>query len=224
MSFSWFKFRYFFYLLIIGLWFIWFANTQVLSGSSYIAIDCGNDIGTYPVGIVLGAGVNSNNVPSDVYSDRLQTAVNLYKAKKIAKILVSGAQGQTSYNEVTAGKDFLLTEKIPESDIFLDDQGFNTHDTIYRAKNVFNITRALVITQTYHLPRALYYSHELNIDALGCSADLHTYQDIKDMKFREIFARVKAWFIVTSTTSPKYRGEIYDIGGNGQQTWDQFSN
>ena len=161
MNLSWFKLRYFLYLMLIGLWFIWFANNQVMAGDSYIAVDCDKSIGAYPVGVVLGAGVTNSKIASDVYADRLQTAINLYNNKKIAKILVSGAQGITSYDEVNVGKDFLTSGKIPADDIFLDYAGFDTYATIYRAKNVFGVTRALVITQNYHLPRALYYSHEL---------------------------------------------------------------
>ena len=224
MNFSWFKLRYFLYMAIIGLWFIWFANTQVLSGESYIAIDCSKDIGSYPIGIVLGAGVTSPEKASDVYADRLQTAVDLYNNKKIAKILVSGAQGRVAYDEVNVGRDYLLDNKVSPDDIFLDYAGFDTYDSIYHAKNEFGINKALVITQNYHLPRALYYTHELKMGVLGCSADLHTYQNIGQMKFREIGARVKAWLIIAFNTNPKYVGETYDISGKGQQSWDQFSN
>jgi len=221
MNLSWFKIRYFVYLVIIGLWFIWFANIKVLSGSSDIAIDCDKNVGNYPVGIVLGARVIGASKVSDIYADRLQMGVNLYKNGKIEKILVSGDHGQVDYDEVNAGKDYLVNQGIPKSDIFLDHAGFDTYDSIYRAKKIFGINRALVITQNFHLPRALYFSKALGIDALGCGADLHEYQNMNSMKFREIFARVKAWFSITFKASPTYMGETYDITGNGEQTWDQ---
>jgi len=220
MNLTWFKWRYFLYLFIIGLWFVWFANVKVLFGASDIAVDCDKDISNYPVGIVLGARVIGATVIAGVYEDRLQTAITLYKKGKIAKILVSGDNGQVSYDEVGAGKDYLLKEGIPGVDIFLDHAGFDTYDSIYRAKNIFGIKKALVITQNFHLPRALYFTESLNVEALGCSADLHQYTDINNMKFREVFARVKAWLSVMLRANPKYMGTTYDISGNGEQTWD----
>ena len=221
MNLSWFKLRYFLYMAIIGLWFIWFANIKVMSGASYIAIDCDQDISSYPIGIVLGARVVGAKVIDGVYADRLQTGVDLYKKKKITKILVSGDNGQVNYDEVDAGKQYLLDHGVLASDIFLDHAGFDTYDSIYRAKNIFKINRALVITQNFHLPRALYLSHELNIDALGCSADLHGYANINQMKRREILARVKTWFNIAFAVNHQYTGETYDISGDGEQTWDQ---
>ena len=215
--------RYFLYLIIIGFWFVWFANVRVMSGASYIADDCYKDVGDQSVGIVLGARVVGAKVVEGVYADRLQTVADLYKKGKITKILVSGDHGQVTYDEVTAGKDYLLKEGILSSDIFLDHAGFDTYDSIYRAKNIFKINKALIITQDFHLPRALYLSHKLNIEALGCRADLHDYQNISSMKKREILARVKAWLNITLSASPKYKGEIFDITGNGEQTWDQLS-
>ena len=222
MNLSWFKVRYFFYLAIIGLWFIWFANMRVMSGASFIAVDCNKYIETYPVGIVLGARVIGATVINGVYADRLQTAVNLYKKGKITKILVSGDHGQVTYDEVNAGKDYLLKEGVPASDIFLDHAGFDTYSSIFRAKNIFGVKKALIVTQDFHLPRALYFSHALDIEALGCSADLHEYPDITKMKQREILARVKAWLNIAFAASPKYMGNVYDITGNGEQTWDQL--
>lgn len=207
-------------MAILGLWFIWFANIKVMSGASYIAIDCDKDISNYPIGIVLGARVVGAKVIDGVYADRLQTGVNLYNKKKITKILVSGDHGQVNYDEVNAGKKYLLDHGVSANDIFLDHAGFDTYDSIYRAKNIFKVDRALVITQDFHLPRALYFSHELNIDALGCSADLHQYTEINKMKQREILARVKAWLSIAFAVNPRYAGETYDISGDGEQTWD----
>jgi len=217
---SWFKWRYFLYLAIIGLWLIWFANMQVLSGSRYVVSDCDKDIGSFPVAIVLGARVVGATVIDGVYEDRLQTAINLYQEGKVSKILVSGDHGQVTYDEVNAGKDFLLKAGIPSNDIFLDHAGFDTYDSIYRAKNIFGINSALIITQNFHLPRALYFGHVLQMNTLGCSADLHKYADINSMEKREILARVKAWFITLCGAKSKYLGETYNITGNGEVTWD----
>jgi SanA protein len=220
MNFSWFKMRYFLYLVLIGLWFIWFTNIKVLSGSSYIAIDCDKDIADYPVGVVLGARVIGAKQVSAIYADRLQTGADLYKAGKIKKILVSGDHGQPNYDEVNAGKDYLLAQGVPKSDIFLDHAGFDTYNSMYRAHKIFGVDKALIVTQNFHLPRALYLGHALGIDVLGCRADKQEYQGMANLKFREIFARVKAWLDIFCKASPKYLGETYDMAGNGEQTWD----
>lgn len=220
MNFSWFKWHYFLYLVIIGIWSIWLINLRVLNGSSLIVPDCAKDIGNYPVAIVLGARSYGTTQVSDVYADRLQTAVNLYKKDKVSKILVSGDHGQINYDEVNAGKNYLLEAGVEAADIFLDHAGFDTYSSIYRAKNIFNINTALVVTQKYHLSRALYLGSELDLNLLGCASDLREYQNIKKMKQREILARVKAWINISFGTLPKYLGYTYDISGNGEQTWD----
>lgn len=221
MSLSWFKWRYFLYLVIFGVWSIWLVNMRVLSGASYIAPDCSKDIDNYPVVIVLGARVTGANKVSDIYADRLKVAANIYKSGKASKILVSGDHGQVDYDEVNAGKNYLLGEGVLARDIFLDHAGFDTYSSIYRAKNIFKIKKALVVTQDFHLPRALYLSRQIGIEALGCSADLQSYKDIKYLKQREILARVKAWVSIAFGITSKYLGNTYDISGNGDQTWDQ---
>lgn len=220
---TWFKWRYFLYLIVVGLWVIWFINLLVGYSSNDIAIDCDKSIDSYPVGIVLGARVIGADKVSDVYADRLQTAVNIYKQGKITKILISGDHGQTNYDEVNAGREYLLKEGVRPADIFLDHAGFDTYDSVYRAKNIFNINRALIITQEFHLPRALYLSQSVDIEALGCKADLHKYKNIGSMQRREVFAKIKAWLNVVCNARSKYLGEKHDITGDGQKTWDQFS-
>lgn len=220
---SWFKWRYFLYLIIVGVWAVWFINIRIMFNANDIAVDCDRSIENFPVGIVLGARVIGATQVSDVYADRLQTAVNIYKQGKLTKILVSGDHGQVDYDEVNAGRDYLLKEGVPANDIFLDHAGFDTYDSIYRAKKIFGVNRALIITQEYHLPRALYFAENLDMDALGCKADLHEYANIKQMKQREILARVKAWISNACKVKPKYLGETYDITGDGQKTWDRIS-
>lgn len=222
MNLTWFKWRYFLYLIIIGLWSIWFVNVRVSSAHNLIATDCNKNIKNYPVVIVLGARVNGVSQVSDIYADRLQTAVDIYKLGKVPKILVSGDHGQVDYDEVNAGKKYLLEKGVLASDIFLDHAGLDTYDSIYRAKNIFGVTKALVVTQDFHLPRALYIGKELGLEVLGCSADLRTYQDIKSLKRIEYLKRIKAWLNAGAGSSSKFSGETYDISGDGEQTWDQF--
>ena len=220
MNFYWFKWRYFLYLFLLGLWCIWFINLIVLNGSSLIAPDCDKNVNKYPIAIVLGARVIGEKQVSDIYADRLQEAVNIYKNNKVSKILVSGDHEQVNYDEVNAGKEYLLNAGVTPSDIYLDHAGLDTFSTMYRAKYIFGIKRALIITQDFHLPRALYLANELDLEVLGCSADLRTYQNIKKFKKREILARIKAWINITFLATPKYMGITYDINERGEQTWD----
>jgi SanA protein len=220
MNFYWFKWRYFLYLFLFGLWCVWFINLIVLDGAVLIAPDCDKNVNKYPIAIVLGARVIGEKQVSDIYADRLQEAVNIYKNNKVSKILVSGDHEQVSYDEVNAGKDYLLNAGVASSDIYLDHSGLDTFRTMYRAKYLFGIKRALIITQNFHLPRALYLANELDLEVLGCSADLRTYQDIKKLEKREIFARIKAWINITFLATPKYMGSTYNINDRGEETWD----
>lgn len=170
--------------------------------------------------LVLGARVYENGRMSDVFRDRAEVAVSFYEAEKVQKILVSGDHGTEEYDEVNAAKDFLLSEGVKPEDIFLDHAGFDTYDSVYRAKEIFGVESMVIATQDFHLPRALYIAEELGIDACGASSDLHEYRTESQMEFREIFARSKAWLDVFLKSKPKYLGEEILISGDGQATWD----
>lgn len=170
--------------------------------------------------LVLGAKVYENGRMSDVFRDRAEVAISFYEAGKVRKILVSGDHGTEEYDEVNAAKGFLLSEGVKPEDIFLDHAGFDTYDSVYRAKEVFGVESMVVTTQDFHLPRALYIAEGLGIDACGASSDLHEYRTESQMEFREIFARNKAWLDVFLKSKPKYLGEEIPISGDGQATWD----
>ncbi|MDD4358685.1 MAG: ElyC/SanA/YdcF family protein, partial [Candidatus Pacebacteria bacterium] len=114
-----------------------------------------SDLEESQVALVLGARVY-NDRASDIFKDRLDSAIELYAQKKAKKILVSGDHGTKSYDEVNIAKSYLLSNNIKEEDIFLDHAGFDTYDSLYRAKEVFQINNAIIISQSFHLPRALY--------------------------------------------------------------------
>ena len=220
MNLHWFRWRYLMYGFILVFWFVWYVNLQIGSSKSFISIDCNYINNNYRTALVLGAKTINENQVSQVYEDRLQTAVNLYKNNIISKIVISGDHGQDSYDEVNAGKNYLLENGVNERAIFLDHAGFDTYDSVYRAKYIFNIDEMIVITQKYHLPRALYLSNSLGIKVMGCEADLHKYQNIASMKRREIFANIKAWLDIKLFSSPKYKGDLIDIDGDNKKTWD----
>ena len=213
--------RPFLYFLLFSLWLIWYSNVRVLSGASNIAIDC-RQLETYPVGLVLGARAYNDNQVSPVFSDRLITAADLYNEGKIEKIIVSGDHGTISYDEVTAGRNFLLDQGVSGDDIFLDHAGFDTYDSVYRAQEIFKAPRVLIITQRFHLPRALYFAEERDFSALGCVADKQNYENLNYFENREILARVKGWLESFFKVKPKYLGEPIDLQGSGKATWDDY--
>lgn len=170
--------------------------------------------------LVLGARVWENGEMSDIFKDRVQTAIDLYKSDKVEKILVSGDHGRKEYDEVNAAKKFLLEKGISPDDIFLDHAGFDTYDSLYRAKEVFKAESLIISTQDFHLPRALYIAEKLGIDACGVSSDLHRYKGEQQRETREKLAKIKAWLDVTFMAKPKFLGEPIPLSGKGQNSWD----
>ena len=176
--------------------------------------------------IVLGAYVKTNGQPSDMLRDRLDTAIALYESGVSDRILVSGDHGSAGYNEVGIMKKYLVENGIPESDVFMDHAGFSTYETMYRAKEVFltdsYYKKVIVVTQEYHLYRALYIAESVGLDAYGVPADLHTYRGQIKRDIREVLARFKDYFSCYLEASPKYLGEPISIFGDGNDTNDQY--
>jgi vancomycin permeability regulator SanA len=178
-----------------------------------------DELESFQVALVLGAKVYSDHI-SDVFKDRIDSAIELYKEGKIDKILVSGDHGTREYDEVNTAKEYLLKNNVKEEDIFLDHAGFDTYDSIYRAKEVFGINNVIIVSQNFHLKRALYIADKLDIEAQGFSADLHRYIGQEKNELREILARVKAFIDVNFNAMPKFLGPEININGDGRQTWD----
>lgn len=157
--------------------------------------------------LVLGAAVYPGGRLSDIYRDRVQTALELYEAKKASRILVSGDNSTINYDEVTPAKKYLTDHGVPTSSIVLDYAGFDTYDSLYRAKAIFGVTSTIVVTQRFHLPRALYIGQALGLEIQGIVADRQTYRTITYLYLRENGARLKAWFNLIFHTKPKFLGE-----------------
>ncbi len=169
--------------------------------------------------LVLGARVYSNGSPSPVLQDRLDRAIELYRAGKAPKILVSGDHGTVEYDEVNAMLDYLLERGIPREDIFLDHAGFNTYDSIYRAKEIFKCDSIIISTQEFHMGRSLYIARRLGLDAYGvASANKAEYKMVYNYA-RESVARVKAvWDTDIARRLPRYLGDPIPITGDGTVT------
>ena len=171
-------------------------------------------------GLILGAKVYPNGIMSHMLEDRVQTTIELYNKGTISKILVSGDHGKTNYDEVNTIKSYLQSKNVKPEDIFLDHAGFDTYDSLYRAKEIFQINDLVIITQEFHLPRALYIANSLKLDAYGVKADKREYLSIKYNELREIPANIKAYIDLVSKAKPKFLGEKIPITGDSKKSWD----
>jgi len=169
---------------------------------------------TVQVAIIPGAAVLSNNDLSPILKDRVDMAIKLYELKKVSKIIVSGDNSTVGYNEVNPVRIYLLNKGVLDQDIFLDHAGFNTYSTMYRARDVFKVSSALVVTQSFHLPRSVFLARELGIDAHGVNADAGHI--LFKNYIRESFANVKAVLDLMLKTKPKYLGAEIPITGDGR--------
>ena len=169
---------------------------------------------------VLGAGIRGNN-PSPMLEDRLLTSIDLYNDNIANKIIVSGDHGTVDYDEVNVMKKYLTDQGIPSESIFMDHAGFSTYDSIYRAKEIFEAKKIIVVTQEYHLYRALYIAQKMNIDAYGVVANRRTYKFQLKRDIREIAARTKDFIKCIIKPESKYLGEVIPVSGNGNVTNDK---
>ncbi len=147
------------------------------------------------VAIVFGAGLEDHATrPSDVLEDRVLKAVDLYKSGKVQKIIMSGDNRFIEYNEPQVMVDFAIENGVRDFDIQPDFAGRSTYETCYRAREIFGVSQAILVTQEYHLPRALYLCNSLGVESEGVAADRQLYQYISNYEFREYFANVLAFW------------------------------
>ena len=170
--------------------------------------------------IVLGCQVKGDGSLSPMLRDRLITAVKLYNEGAAPKLLMSGDHGQKEYNEVGAMKKYATENGVLSADVFMDHAGFSTYETVYRAKEIFKAKKVIIVTQQYHLYRALYIAKRLGLDAYGVSCDLNAYAGQSARDLREIFARDKDFFKCIFKPEPTYLGDPIPISGNGDLTDD----
>jgi SanA protein len=176
-----------------------------------------NDITEAPevlVALIPGAAVLKDEILSPIFLDRVDMAIKLYEAKKVSKILVSGDNSTVSHNEVNPVRLYLLSKGIPDQDIFLDHAGFDTYSTMYRAKSIFGVSSAIITTQSFHLPRAIFIAREFGIKAYGLNADVGHI--LFRNYVREVLADEKAVFDLVFNRKPKYLGDKIPIAGDGR--------
>ncbi len=165
--------------------------------------------------IVLGAGIKTADEPSDMLKDRLDTAIMLYKAGVAKKILLTGDNGTVQHNEIHVMLLYMRRAGIPDEVLFCDHAGFSTYDSMYRAQSIFCVKRAVVVTQSYHLYRALYIAEGLGIDVQGAASDQCSYTGWFYRDAREVVARIKDIGKVAVRAKPLLGGSKIPITGSG---------
>lgn len=170
--------------------------------------------------LVLGAGVWADGRPSHMLEDRLLQGIELYENGASNRLLMSGDHGRKEYDEVNAMKQFAIDRNIASEHIFMDHAGFSTYESLYRARDVFKAKKIIVVTQEYHLYRALYIAEKLGLEAYGVASDPRQYAGQEYRELREIFARVKDFFNVIFKPEPTYLGKAIPVSGNGDLTND----
>lgn len=170
--------------------------------------------------IVLGCQVMPDGRMSDMLYDRVSRGIEVYNIVDDTKLLMSGDHGRVDYNEVGAMKDFAIECGVPSEDVFMDHAGFSTYETMYRAKDVFAAKKVIVVTQEYHLSRALYIAEELGLEAYGVNSDLRGYMGQSRRDVREVLARCKDFAMTIVKPEPTYLGEVISIKGDGNMTND----
>ena len=198
------------------------ANLAIKWSSEESICRSADDVPARPVAIVFGAKVGSLG-PSSILRDRLDAGIRLYKLGKVGKLLLSGDHGRHEYDEVNAMRKYALERGVKPEDLFLDHAGFRTYATLYRARDVFGVTSAVLVTNEFHLPRAIYTGKRFGLDVVGLTSDARSYRSWLFNDCREFLARTLAWLQVNIIRpKPKYLGPRIDITGDGRVTHDKL--
>lgn len=171
--------------------------------------------------LVLGCGVNADGTPSDMLTDRLLQGIELFKLGAAPKMLMSGDHGTAQYDEVNTMKSFAIERGVPSQAIFMDHAGFSTYESMYRAAEIFKAERIVIVTQDYHLYRAIYDAGHLGLEAYGVASNPRKYFGQAYRDLREILARDKDVIFCIFKPKPTYLGEPIPVFGNGDVTNDK---
>lgn len=200
------------YLFIIGVIAIISINWYVKSSTRDLIHHTVNNLPKNEVGIIFGAGINGDQ-PSKYLKDRLDAGILLYKTHKIDKILLSGDNGRDEYDELTVMKTYCFNHGVDTTKIFIDYAGFDTYSTMYRASHIFKIKKATLISQEYHLNRAIYIGQKLGVKSIGFSANKGEYLGYQYVTFREYGSIFKSFFDVLRNREPRFLGNEINING-----------
>jgi len=189
------------------------VNVAVLVGGRAKTLD-----GPADCALVLGAGVAEDGTPSWVLHDRLAAGLALYRAGRVRRILVSGDHRTPSYDEPNAMRSWLEARGVPPSAIFMDHAGVDTYSSVWRARHVFGAERVVIVTQQFHLPRALWVARSLGMAAEGAPADQRLYRGAAWFEVREVISRTKAFADVVGGRRPRHAGPRISLEQDGRVT------
>ena len=201
-------------ILTINLYVKETTKKQIINNSDYTKLENIDYI------IVLGAGIWGDK-PSPMLEDRLLEGINLYNNNVSNKIIMSGDHGREEYDEVNIMKNYAIEKGVPSENIFMDHAGFSTYESIYRAKEIFKAKKVVIVTQKYHLYRALYIANQLGLEAYGVGSDPRKYVGATYRELREILARDKDFIKCIFKPEPTYLGETIPVSSNGNATNDK---
>lgn len=195
-------------------------NFYVVKSSEKYILDIDNAGEGYDCVLVLGCAV-WGNTPSHMLEDRLLVGIELCKKGASEKLLVSGDHGSDEYDEVNVMKNFATDRGISSENVFMDHAGFSTYESMYRARDIFKAKKVLIVTQEYHLYRAIFVARRLGLDAYGVTSDLRDYGGQIFRDIREILARNKDLIYTVIQPEPTYLGDTIPVQGNGNETNDK---
>ena len=193
-------------------------NAWVTSRTDAYVIASVEDLPKVDCVLILGARVYRDGTPSPMLTHRLDAGLRAYRSGAAPKILVSGDNSTSHYNEVKVMREWLVARGVPSDDVFEDHAGFSTYESMYRARDVFRVRSAIVVTQGYHEARALYSARMLGIDAYGFPSGGGSYPGQRKRDLREWLARVKDFVYSWTTPEPTYLGPEIPISGSGGAT------
>ena len=207
-------------LALLGAGAIFGVNSYVkhVGGAAILTAEQAAELDGIDCIIILGCQVRADGTPSDMLRDRLTRGIELYTLGAAPKLLMSGDHGRVEYDEVGTMKQYAVDAGIPSADIFKDHAGFSTYETVYRAKEIFDAQRVIIVTQAYHLYRALYIAEKLGLEAYGVASDYHTYVGQSMREGREILARCKDFAISVWKPEPTFLGDVIPVSGSGDVT------
>ena len=195
-------------------------NFYVVKSSEKYILDMDNAGDGYDCVLVLGCGV-WGDTPSHMLEDRLLVGIELCKNGASEKLLMSGDHGRDEYDEVNVMKKFATDRGLASEDVFMDHAGFSTYESMYRARDIFKAKKVLIVTQEYHLYRAIFIARRLGLEAYGVTSDLRDYGGQIFRDIREILARNKDLIYTIVQPEPTYLGEAIPVQGNGNATNDK---
>ncbi|TDF92176.1 SanA/YdcF family protein [Paenibacillus piri] len=208
-------------LLIIPIALVFGIDAHVRTQASNYIVSPG-DAPQADAILVLGARVYPDGNVSPILGDRLQVALELEQSGKSDTFIVSGDHGQVSYDEVNAMRTFLEARNVKPERIFMDHAGFSTYESMYRARDIFQARKIIIVTQQYHLMRAVYAARQLGLDAYGVASDKQAYTKMAYNQTREVLARNKDFmYLHVLRPKPTYLGEPIPITGDGRLTADR---